>query len=635
MSHIPGWANIPSAANSTETAATSFAGTYENIPAPWGLMRCYSSDQDGTVTIQISNNGTTAHTTFTRTITAGSTDFFPFLKGDAFVKVSWSSSVAPTALSLKTSYGHYDQGVSPIGNTIGAQAVAATVKAVISGVGDTNAKVTDHEALQVTFPPEGKSGFNELLTANAESVVQLMFPYGINPHLIDSHENGGTVSTDNSMLVIQTGAGANQYARALSHSKVKYEPGLGIRARFTSLFTTGVANSTQVIGIGDSTECFGFGYNGTSFGIVRRHSGKNEIRTLTITTASSTAENITITLDGDADATVAVTNSANTTTTANEIAAHDFSALGSGWTARASGSTVVFISRDSASHAGTFSLSGATTAAGTFAQNLAGAAPTESWVPQASWNGPDIMDGSGVTGVTIDPTKGNVYQIVFQYLGFGSIKYFIEDPDDGEFHLAHTIEYANNNTSPSLDNPSMPMFAEVVNAANTSNIVLKSGSMAAFVDGARRSAGVNRGIKATAVIAASGETPITSIRIAEVFSSSENRTEVKLNYVSCAVEHTKPVAFNFYSNATLTDASFSAIDANNSVVYQDTSATALTGGTFLFSQPLGKTGNIIIDLKDLLDIAKFGPGDVLTIAAEFSSGTNAEVRTSLNFTELF
>ncbi len=90
--------------------------------------------------------------------------------------------------------------------------------------------------------------------------------------------------------------------------------------------------------------------------------------------------------------------------------------------------------------------------------------------------------------------------------------------------------------------------------------------------------------------------------------------------------------FNFYANAKLTGASFSSIDSN-SVVQQDTSATAVTGGVYLFGILLGKASNQIVNLLEDLNIGLFFEGDSLTIAAEYASGTNAEVACSVNFTE--
>lgn len=637
MSWSPGF-GIQSTGNTTTAILGSggtFIGVAEQNAAPDVMCSCYANTA-GTLYFDFSVNGTDWRsfppTGFT--VSAGIHEFHVARKGPRYFRVRYvNGASAQSTFQLFIYYGSYGQPMAPIGFTIADDADAVVTKSVISGVGNTTAKVTDHQALQVTPPPEAKSSFGDALVAELDPVVQLTFCYNLNPLLFSTLDNGGTSAIDTSMLKLSTGAGANQSSTMLSVGAGRYEAGLGLRARFTALFTTGVANSTQIIGFGDSGEGYFFGYNGTSFGILRRYGGFPEIRTLTISTASSDNENITITLDGDADATVAVTNSGVATTTANEIAAHDYSTLGRGWTATAVGNTVVFKSWSSEPRTGTYGIA-ATSAAGTYARTLEGVSPTDTWTAQTSWNGDDIFDGTGLTGITLDTTKGNVYQIDFQYLGFGAVRFYLEDPDDGELHLVHTIEYANANTRPHLDNPTLPLYASVENTSNTSDVVMKSGSMAIFVDGSRRVVGVNRGVKQAATVAAAGNTPVLTIRVAETYASKLNRSQIKLQYVACSCEHTKPVRFNFYANATLTGASFSSIDSNTSAVQTDTTATAVSGGLFLFAIPLSKSGNATIDLKDDLDLARLNPGDSITVAAEYGSGTNADVVVAFNFTEM-
>jgi len=214
---------------------------------------------------------------------------------------------------------------------------------------------------------------------------------------------------------------------------------------------------------------------------MRRQGGQPEIRILSLTVKSTTAEDITITLDGDAKSDVAVTDATATdaTTTANEIAAADYSAVGTGWQAVADGATVTFISLDAVAHAGTYSIT-ATTAAGFYIPLVTGIAPTETFIAQtnaaastdgvSTWNA-DKFDGTSTSGITLDPTKGNVYQIKYQWLGFGMIRFFVENPETGKFALVHKIKYANANTEPSIDDPSLPLLLEVINTANTTNLL--------------------------------------------------------------------------------------------------------------------------------------------------------------------
>jgi hypothetical protein len=631
---------VASSVNSSTTpllAAETFTGAAELNVYPDVMCSCYA-DVAGTLYFDFSVNGTDWRTFPPAgfAVAAGVHEFHVAVKGPRYFRTRFVNGASgQTTFQLYTYYGTFRQPNAPIGFNIADDADAIITKSVISGIGDTTAKVTDHRALQTTFPREGKTAFAEASVAELSPIIQMDFgiPH-IHEHVLEKRENNsGSVTAANAMATVSTGAAANSGAALLTIDRVPYRAGQGVLSRFTGMFTTGVANSNQIIGIGDAGQGFFFGYNGTDFGILHRYGGVTEVRTLTITTASSTAENITITLDGDADATVAVTASANLTTTANEIAAHDYSNLGDGWSAYAVGDTVVFMSWSNGSKAGTYSLSGATTAVGTFAQTLAGVDATEEWTAQTAWNGDDIFDGNGLSGVTLDPTKGNVFQIKFQYLGFGAISFFVEDPDDGEFHMVHNIDYANNHTIPSLDNPSLTLCMSARNAANTSNLSVSSGSMAAFVEGRLDYIGIRHGAEASVTNAGATEVPITTLRSQVVHQGTLNRSKSKLLIISASVEHTKPVSIKLYKNVTLTEASFSAIDSE-STLEQDTSATAFSGGNYLFTIQLGRTGNIVLDLESHIHDPILAPGESITFTTIPKSGNNSEASVSAYFVEL-
>ena len=465
------------------------------------------------------------------------------------------------------------------------------------------------------------TAFGELSVAEMTPVVQLQSSYNINTRLIEVRDNGGSSSITNGMFTCSTGASANQSSAILSRSAIKYNAGQGGVNRFTGVFTTGVVNSTQWIGIGSAEEGYFFGYNGTSFGILLRSGGLPEVRTLTVTTKSSTAEDITITLDGDAASDVSVTNGADTTVTANEIAAHDYSDLGLGWVVHAVGSKVTFESYNPALKTGTYSLSSATTAVGSFAQALAGTAPTETIIPQSSWN-VDVMDGSGSTGMTLDQTKGNVYQIQYQWLGFGQIQFFIEHDDDGNFDLVHVIKYANANTVPSLNNPTLHLSMTASNTSNDSDIVLQSASMVGGVQGKINQAGVFDAIVVETTGIGTTETPVVSIHNHTVYQGTLNRVEALLEFIGVSFDASsanKPAVVRVTLNPTLVASTFSDVSTATSVMSKDTAATSISGGSVIFAQSLAEGAPLNLDFGE--KNIKIEPGDTLTLSLEASNGT--------------
>ncbi len=499
------------------------------------------------------------------------------------------------------------------------------------------AEVSTHAALQVTPPPEGKTAFGETLVGSLTDQILLTFEYNNNADLVNTRANqSGSVTNADAMVTVQSGAASNSSGTLVSKQIARYVPGHGVRARYTAVFTAGVANNTQIVGMGDQDNGFFFGYNGTSFGVMRRTGGKPEIRTLTVTTKSTTAENITITLDGTAKSDVAVTDATagDTTTTANEIASADYSDVGPGWDAYAVGATVIFIPWDASSRTGTYSLSGASTAVGTFAQTVAGTAATDTWVAQTAWNGDDIFDGNGLTGTTLDPTKGNVFQIDYQWLGFGGVNFFIEDPNDGEFHLVHTIQYANANTVPSLRQPSLPFYSQSINTSNTSNVTISTASVGAFTDGRIDLIGPRKAFTAAYDFgAANAALPILSIRNKLVYQGIPNRVKAKAIEVTVASTGGKSVAWTAVLNGTLTAASFTDAGTNTSVLQSDTSASAISGGTTIAGLGTGAGGTGVLRSDDVNDFVLL-PGEVITIVAA-PTANNSDVVVGIRFVELF
>lgn len=483
--------------------------------------------------------------------------------------------------------------------------------------------------LQVGDPQT--TAFGEASVSEPTPKVQVQFPYNINSRQVISRGNqSGSVTQAAGHMVLQTGAAANSSGTGFSRQVVPYRPGQGGLARFTALYTTGVANSSQYAGIGDAGDGYFFGYDGATFGIMRRSGGVPEIRTLTVTTADSTGEDITITLNSDAATDVTVAGGGDITTTANDIAAHDYSDVGPGWDAVAKGATVIFTSWEySAGQTGTYSLSSATSAVGTFAQTVGGAAPTETTVAQAAWDD-DPADGTKTLPV-LDPTKGNVYQIQYQWLGYGQITFSVENPATGELVHVHHIAYANANTTSSVANPTLPIWFRALNTSNTTNLTLKTGSFAGMVEGEHdpEITGLPFAAEGTNAAIATTDIPIVTVMVNSVYQSKVNRTEIHLNLVKVAADATRSLTFTITKNAVLTGASFTDVDANTSVVSEDTSATALSGGELVGKTVVAKTGNDTLIVPDMLL-----PGETLTVSAVAGGGTGHDGLATINWLEV-
>jgi hypothetical protein len=128
---------------------------------------------------------------------------------------------------------------------------------------------------QIDFNPANQSAFGTLETAELTPVFQGDFAYGLNtqiwqPAVVSG--TGATVDTNEQRLRIQSGTASNGYAYILPYRPARYRAGQGTVARFTPLFTAGIANNLQIWGMGNIVsnlpyDGYFFGYDGTSFGI--------------------------------------------------------------------------------------------------------------------------------------------------------------------------------------------------------------------------------------------------------------------------------------------------------------------------------------------------------------------------------
>ncbi len=472
------------------------------------------------------------------------------------------------------------------------------------------------------------TGFGDLSVAELTPIIQLQYPYNINTRLLHRHLNGsGAASVADSLLSISSGTTTGSTAMVMSRQAAKYHPGQGTMVRFTALFTPGVADTKQEIGYGLVTDGFFFGFDGADFGILRRTGGMREVQTLTITAGAGTSGgDIRITLDGQTkDVTVALNDTIGDVVR-KIVAETDWSTVGNGWSVEPNGDEVIFRTFDAAPKTGTFSLADVSTTtgvAGTFVETIVGKASTDIWTKQTDWNG-DKLDGTGPSGMVLDHTKGNVYAIQFQWLGFGGIRFCVEDPNINGFIVVHELQYANTNTAPSVQNPSLPLHNRVNNGTTTSDIVIKTSSGAVFTEGKDERLGITFGTTSSKALADTTETVIMAIKPKTVYQGVENRVNMLPLFMTISVKAaaaTKSHTVRLYVNPIIGGIpNFVDVDTNNSVTAVDTSGTTVSGGTLIGSISLGQIDSGAFILEDIIPLIL--PGDLVVITGQIDQDTS-------------
>jgi len=90
---------------------------------------------------------------------------------------------------------------------------------------------------------------------------------------------------------------------------------------------------------------------------------------------------------------------------------------------------------------------------------------TNTVLPRSSWNG-DKLDGNGLSGMTLNLAKINIYWTDFQWLGAGRVRMGVVDPL-GNRIVCHTWENANNNIYPYMRAGSLPVAFDIENVSAT------------------------------------------------------------------------------------------------------------------------------------------------------------------------
>lgn len=398
---------------------------------------------------------------------------------------------------------------------------------------------------RILTPDFPLTAFGDLRTAELSPIVQISFEYTVTNSEIGTIEiaGSGAVTQADAMCVASTGTTTASTAEWETRVHAKYRSGFGGLMRFTSLFTTGVAGTEQMIGMADiegssasHMNGFGVGYDGDTFSFMR-------------------------------------------------------------W-------------KDDTLHP----------------------------IALADWDDP--LDGTGASGMTLDPTKLNVWEIRFQYLGAGAIDVWVEDDSTGKFVLAHRLLYANLNTTPSIYNPNFHLMVHVLNGATTSDVTAKSASMSFFIEGRNEFIELQQPQFSSAEQSKSTvttEVAIFTIRNKSAYASKTNFVDILLENIGGSIEASSANnqgTLRLVRNATLGGTpSYLDIDATNSLVDMDTAGTTVTGGKTLMSVSLaGKndriSGGNLIPYKIIL-----APEETITLAG--TSANSATIKGSLLWKELF
>jgi hypothetical protein len=241
------------------------------------------------------------------------------------------------------------------------------------------------------------------------------------------------------------------------------------------------------------------------------------------------------------------------------------------------------------------------------------------------------LNGEGEEGFITDFTKGNLWRINYGWLGFSSISFETMNPN-GYWVTFHVMEFPNSLEETTIGNPVLPMRVQVFKTSGTADVTLKTGSWDAGIIGNEnvgacclRFKSFNSSISITAT---NTLTNLFTLRSVSAFQTLRNKVITKLHFLSAATEGTKIVSLKLIKNASsiATTATYTAIDAVNSVIEYYTANDTISGGNTLLTLQLGKTDSTTLENIEHLSLSIM-PTETLTFAAISSNATEISVST--------
>lgn len=263
----------------------------------------------------------------------------------------------------------------------------------------------------------------------------------------------------------------------------------------------------------------------------------------------------------------------------------------------------------------------------------------ETFISTTDWNH-DKMDGTGPSGMVWDKTKGNIMQIAYPYLGYGSIKFSIQEEEHGHMTLVHEIRYTNAHVNTQLSNPSLKFKAYATNSGNTTNLNSYVGSIGVFITGKRIFLGPQYGVS-NIKTGVTTESNIFAIRNATTYNGIVNTGVLRLRSLSFANDNATAIGqMRIIKGATIGGspvfAPISGTTADNGVTITggqsatsyDIAGTTGTGGYTAFNTLASRNTSQEIDLTPYNIF--LSPGEVAIFAAQCSAATGFGISVNWN-----
>jgi hypothetical protein len=269
---------------------------------------------------------------------------------------------------------------------------------------------------------------------------------------------------------------------------------------------------------------------------------------------------------------------------------------------------------------------------------------SETEVNQSAWN-VDKMDGTGVSGITLDITKAQILFMDIEWLGLGTVRMgFVID---GNFYVCHKFHHANLIASTYITTASLPLRYEITNTGVTSSAsTLKQICSTVLSEGGYQLTGLQQAVGTPVTTpknlpVAGTFYPVVSLRL----KTSPDRLDAIIICTAISIIATSSADYNWQVIATgaTTGGTWVSAGTGSSVEYNIT-GTSFTGGRILASGffSVSNQGSTQVDiLKEALfktQLERNGltgvPFELTVVVASNTGGGGGNVLASMDWEEI-
>lgn len=234
-------------------------------------------------------------------------------------------------------------------------------------------------------------------------------------------------------------------------------------------------------------------------------------------------------------------------------------------------------------------------------------------ISPVDWSEGDQLNGNGPSGITLDPTKAQIFWMDLEWLGVGTVRCGIVH--NGEYITLHKFHHANNIASVYMTRASLPIRYEIQQITGAAAASMKQICATVISEGGHHKTGrVCSRPRTTTVNINTTLVPIISIRL----RAGYERAMLQLVSSDILTTANQQLIYQVLYGANVTGGTWVTHDATNSGVEYNISATAVTGGRIVDSGYVGSAKRqSVFDTNtfDSAGVSIAGTPEIITIAA--------------------